>query len=158
MTRRYFGTLYLVRPDWHGDPEDAHESVVESYPNGRSHLEVAMELWRVAGVEDRARRMEDVMDRAWERDRPVMDSTDIDEMLQELEGIEPALETSVIGPDWKLSPEQVDELRNKTKLLDLSDIPGHIPTNAMFEAISRVRAAQSILREARERGLHIALD
>ncbi len=157
MSRRYWGTLYLVRPDWQGDPDDAAESVVETHRNGPSDMHVAIELWRLAGAEERARRINDLLERVNERDTPVLNATEIDELLVDLEGLEPALKNAVVGADWRIPADRLPELRQRAKLIDLDESRGELADAGVVEGMSRVSALSNILRDARARGLHVVL-
>jgi len=48
-------SVYLVDPNWVGDPEDSEQSVVEEYPDTLDEFQVVQELWRLAGNDERAR-------------------------------------------------------------------------------------------------------
>jgi hypothetical protein len=158
VSRRYWGTIYLIRPDWHGDPEDVADSVVESHRDGPSHIHVAIELWRLAGDEDRARKVEDLLERVNERDNPVLGTAEIEELLQLLAGLETALDRSVVGPDWRVPAERLPELRGRSKLLDLDESRGSLASAGVVEGMSRVDALRNILTDAYDRGLHVSLD
>lgn len=158
MTRRYWGTYYLVRPDWQGAPEHSDESVVEAYRNGPSHLQVAIELWRLAHDENRAHAIEAILEDAFGADRPILSESQILQLLDNLEGLDSALEKSVVGPDWRVPEERLPELRTRTKLVDLDADRGATATAGVAEAMSRVSGLREFLRSALAQKLNVALD
>jgi hypothetical protein len=158
MTRRYWGTYYLVRPDWEGDPEHSDQSVVEAYRNGPSHMQVAIELWRLVHDERRASDIEAVLEAAFDAERPILGESQISQLLANLEGLDSALEKSVVGPDWRVPEERLPELRARTKLVDLDPDRGATATAGVAEAMSRVSGLREFLRSALTQKLNVALD
>ena len=155
---RAWGTIYLVRPEWDGDDEDMDDAVVEEYEPAKSFLEVAPELWRRAGNHERAATIEALVDRVYERQRRWMTASEIEELLQLLEGVEDALVGTVVDEHWMLRPEQVPELRKRTKYLHLDENRGDLAVSGVAAGISDVYSLRAILREALVRGLLISLD
>jgi hypothetical protein len=156
--RRYFGTLYYVRPVWHDEREHADESVVETYRNGPSDIQVAMELWHLAGNGDGAREIEEILERSFNDDDLILDAEHLDMLIENLERLEPEVERSLVGPDWRVPEENLRTLRAFTTLVDIDEGRGPLANVGVLEAMSRVVALRNILREALQRQLHVALD
>lgn len=151
---RAWGAIHLIRPDWVGEDEDRDEAVVESYEPARSFLQVAPELWRLAGDDERAAAIKALFERVYEREPIVMYSAEIEELLGLLDGLQDALIGQVVDEQhWRVRPELLPALRVRTKRLDLDQNEGELG----FE-ISGVSWLQKILREARDQGLWVALD
>ncbi|MCG8421408.1 MAG: hypothetical protein MJE77_26110 [Proteobacteria bacterium] len=157
MTKAW-GTICLVRPDWDGEDENMDQAVVEAYEPAKSFLEVAPELWRLAGDDERADRIEALVDQVYERDRRWMTAEEIEQLIRWLDGIEAALVGKVVDEQWMVRPDQLPALRAHTKTLDLDERRGELACHAVGEGIGDVCSLRSILREAVDRGLLISLD
>ena len=153
-----WGSLYLVRPDWDGDDESADEAVVEECDYARRFFRVAPELWRVAGHEDRANAIRSLILRAYERPQHWITASEIEELLQLLDGVEDALVGTVVDEHWMLRPEQLPDLRKRTKYLALDEARDERALHGVALGISDIRSLRTILRNARDRGLLIAFD
>jgi hypothetical protein len=155
-------SIYLVLPDWHGDPDDVHESVVETLWNGPTFVKLSRELWRLADREDRAAKIEEVLGRAYEHDDPVMtpvlNTEEIREFYDLLDGLDDALKESLLDDKWQIPPERIEEVRRRTQLLDLDDLEGHRAREGVSEGLSQVHGLRAFLKEALDRGLYVALD
>lgn len=152
------GTIYLIRPDWIGEDEDLEQAVVESYEPVRSYLQVAPELWGLAGDDERAAAIKALLGRVYERDDVVMVTAEIEALLGLLQGLQEALVGTVVDERWMVRPEQLPALRVRTKTLDLDESRGELAVHAVGEALYGVLWLQKILGEARDKGLWIALD
>ncbi|MCG8423131.1 MAG: hypothetical protein MJE77_34950 [Proteobacteria bacterium] len=155
---RAWGSLYLVRPDWDGPEEDRDEAEVEEFEYARRFLRVAPELWRLAGDHERAATIEALIDQVYKRERRWMTASEIEELLQMLNGIEDALVGTVVDEHWMLRPEQVPELRARTNFLHLEESRGELAVSGVASGISDVYSLCAILRKARDRGLLVSLD
>jgi hypothetical protein len=149
-------SLYLVLPDWEGDPDDVHESVVEDLLHGPRYMQVGIELWTVAGRAERAKEIEDLLEVAYSRPLLVLNTEEIRRLDALLDGLEDALKP-FLDDGWRILPEHMDTFRSRTTLLHLEDVGGQIGAYGVFEGISEVRALRSFLREAIERGLHLRM-
>jgi hypothetical protein len=49
MSKRQYGTLHSMNPSWKEQPDGLVAAVVNDYRHGRSMLDLARELWRLAG-------------------------------------------------------------------------------------------------------------
>ena len=154
----YYGTLYLVTPGGTSDPERMHEDVVETYQHGRSHIDVAKELWSLAGEDAPAKAIDAVVDHAYERAPHVLVAAEIDELLGLLSGIDDVLRRTVVDNDLKIRPERMPEIRRRARLIDAGEERGDLASGAVWEGLTRVWALRNILKEARDRGLDVALD
>lgn len=153
-----WGAIFLIRPDWVGNEEDLEQATVETYEPARSFLRVGPELWRLAGNHERATAIETLLERVHERDDVVMTADEIKELLRLLDGIEDALVGRVVDEQWMVQPEQLLDLRSRTKTLDLDERRGHLALHAVGEGMGNICSLRAILREARDRGLLVALD
>lgn len=150
-----FGTLYLVRPDWPGNSPDG---VVEQFEHGRSHFDVAAELARLAGEDERARRIEEVALRAYGREPHKLNREDIQELLVLLDHLEDKLIGKVVDKDWKIRPDQLPELRKRTKTLELEERRGNDALAGVAEGMIRIGSARYILNRAKDQHLEIGME
>jgi hypothetical protein len=158
MRSSYYGSLYLVTPVREDDSGERHNSVVEVYQSARSHIDVAIELWRLCGREDRARETELLLERAYEDEHPLLDTGKVAQLLSHLEGLDSELKRTLVDAEWRVSPELLPELRKRSRMLDLGEERGELARSAVWEGMSRVVALQSILNEAQRRDLFVALE
>jgi hypothetical protein len=158
MSERYWGTLYLIDPNWHGNPGDNDVSVLDECRHGNSHIHVAIELWRLAGNEERASSLDKLSLSAFGRENRALSGTEIQEMLNLLEGLEQALLASVVNEYWEVPKERLAELRPRCDLVNLSDGGSQVATDGVREAMSRVVTLRTFLKEGLDRGLLLALD
>ena len=158
MTRRYWGTLYFVDPSWSGDPGNSSESVVNTYRNGPSDLQVAIEIWHMIGDDERVKAIKDLLDKANARDNPVLFHDETAQLISALDGIEEAAQKGLVDRDGRVAPDRIAALRNQSKLLDFDDLPDRDPALAVHWGLTRVSAVRDGLRSAYERNLNVALD
>jgi hypothetical protein len=151
-------SLYLVAPAWGEDPNNAQESVVGTLRNGPHYLDVARELWRLAGNEDRAAEIEALLERAYDRDNRDLNPTEIAELDRLLGGLEEALKQTVMDSNSVVPLERLPELRLLARVIDLEDRPQHRAIDGVSEGNSQVYLLREFLRQAMDRGLHLALD
>lgn len=157
--RRHWGTWWLVPPGWQRQPDDAtDDGIVESYEDGRSDLHAAIELWDLAGDAARGKQIEAVLDRAYKRPEHILNAVDIDDLLALLDGIEARLVGTVVDEHRKIRLDQLPELRRRTSMFDLDEIPGYHVENAILEGMGRVESVRENLQHACEAGLEILLD
>ena len=154
----YYGPLYLIKRGVTSNPEAKHEDVVETYEHGRSHLDVAKELWSMAGDEAKVDAISAVVRRAFGRDDPVLYSADIEELLGLLAELGDVLKRTIVDDDLNIRPERMAEIRMRAKLIDVGEERGKLASAAVWEGLTRVSALRNILKEARDRGLDVALD
>jgi hypothetical protein len=146
-------SLYLVRPDF---PKS--DSVIDEFDGASRLIEVAMDLARIAGDDERALKIDGVWLRPYMREPRVLRSEDIDELLQLIDGLETRLIGTVVDEKWRVRPEQLPELRARTKVLALDDSRGGAELHAVGEGMSDVIALRNILQEAKDQGLYIAVN
>jgi len=156
--QRDYGTFYLVPSGWDGQADDAHEHVVDRHRYGPSWIRLAIELARLSGDEPRAARIEEVLERAYERDDAVLDDRDIDDLLAAIDGLEKLVRASLLGADGLIPQERIADLRTRSKLMDLDEQHGGAVAYAGLDAMSRVSALRDYLEDARVRRLHIYID
>jgi hypothetical protein len=148
-----------VPPGWQRQPDDAiDDGIEEIFEYGRSHLRAAMELWDLAGDPGRGKQIEEVLNRAWRRSEPLLNAADIDELIALLDGLEDRLIGTVVDTHRKIRRDQLPELRRRTTMFDLDEIPGYVVENALREGMGRVADVRENLQHAREAGLEILLD
>jgi hypothetical protein len=151
-------SIYLIRPDWHGDPDDAHEAVVDSLAKGPTYIDVAIELWRLAGNEERAAKVYTLSTRAFGRVNKALHTEEIREFYDLLDGLDDALKEALLDDKWQIPPERMEEVRRRTQFLDLDDLQGHRGSEGATEGLSQVHGLRDFLKEALDRGLYVALD
>lgn len=151
-------SIYLVRPDWDGDPDDVHESVVEALLNGPRYIEVAIELWRLVDDEIHAAQINALTLRAFGRERRDLSSSEIKEFLQLIEDLDEIVKKTWLDDKWRIPPERLAEVRRRTTLLDLDDNQGHWASEGISEGLGQVAELREFLKQALDRGLHLALD
>jgi hypothetical protein len=156
VTRYEWGTLYLVQPDWNGPEDRLDLSVVEAYERSKSSLDVARELWRLAGNEERAANIDRLLELGYSRPRRFINGAEIDALLEDLEGLEDALIGTVVDDEGKLSPEQLPDLRRTTKTLWLDESRGDLAIWGVEEAMQQVQELREILLRAKELGLNVS--
>lgn len=156
--RREYGSFHLVPPGWDGSADDAHTQVVETYRYGPSYIELAVELAKLAGDDARSQRLQQAMDRGFERDHPVLDEHDIRDLLEGIEGLEELVRARLLGSDGLLPPERIEDLRSRSKYMDLDEDRGSTVAYAGLDAMSRVSALRDFLLDARARGMNLAMD
>jgi hypothetical protein len=153
----YWGTGYLVDDGW--DPSDeSGDHVVDRIEGIRSAVEVARELWDLAGDKARGDRINDVMTRAFERDPFVLEAGDIDELLALTDGLVERLVGPVVDEHWNVRPDQLPELRRRTRMLELDDGPPNVPEAGVAAGMSRVVGLRNVLTTARDEKLRILFD
>jgi hypothetical protein len=158
VTRRQWGTLYLVRPEWHDDTDHPEKWVVEPYRNGPSHIQVAIELWRLAGRDDRAQAIEALLEIAYERDRPFWNDSEATKLLETLDDLDVELEKKVVGSDWLIPQDKLPDLRRQSTLVDLDEERGPDARAGIAEAMSRVTGLREFLRSSVSQKFDIAVD
>ncbi len=151
-------SIHLVRPGWADDPENLHEWAVDSLRRGPHYIQVALELWRLSGHEEQAKKIRAVLDRAYERECPVLITEDLKEFSLLLEGLEEALRRTIVDSKFLIRLELLPELRLRAQAIDLEDGPQHSAATAVSEGMSQVHALLLFLERALEQGLHLSLD
>lgn len=154
MTR----SLYLVIPDWSGDQEDAHESVVGTLRDGPLCLSLAKELWQLAGDGQQAAKIGAVLDKAYDRENRDLRSEEMLELARLLDGLEEALKVDWLDEDLLIRPELLPEVRRRAQLVDVGEERGHLAVYGLAEAISKVDRLRAFLQEGLSKGLNLALD
>src|SRR6266571_9000664 len=107
--------LYLIMRNGPTDADIAHEGVVKTLRDGRTHIDVAKELWSLAGDDARASAIADVVSRAFRREDPVLFAEDIEQMLALLDGdrLEQALKRTITDDKMFIRPERMSEVRQR---------------------------------------------
>lgn len=150
-------SIYLVQPDWEGDPDDIHESVVESLLNGPRYIDVGVELWRLVD-ENRAAQINALTLRAFGRDSRELNTAEIKQLDELLDGLDVAMKKSWLDEQWMIRPELLEEVRRRTKLLSVGEHRGPFAGDGIRDGLSQVHALREFLKQALDRGLHLALD
>jgi hypothetical protein len=150
-------SIYLIRPEWHGDLEDTEDYVVDALLHGPRYIRVALELWRLADHEERAVKIKAILERGCERSGRILYTEDIKEFYELLVGLELELKKSVVNSDWEIPPDRIAEVRRRTTLLDIEESRGVLARWAVWEAMSEVYGLRDFLKQALDRNLHVAL-
>jgi hypothetical protein len=153
-------SIHLFRPEWNNDPdpEILYEYVVESLLHGPRYIQVALELWRLADDEERAAKIKAVLRRGCERNAPILYTEDIKEFYELLDGLDDALKASLLDENWNIPPERLDEVRRRTREIDLGERPQHRAVKGVEEGLSEVHGLRDFLKQALDQNLHVALD
>jgi len=139
--------------------DDAHEvEVISSYDNAYGFIEVAVDLWRLAGRADRAQAIDDVITGAYVHDPPRLDATALSELRRLLEGLEGSLVGTVTDENHLLSMPMVSSLRGRTACLDLDEARGELAREAVIEALVYVSHLRTIIDEALQCNANILFD
>lgn len=145
-------TLYLVKPDFAQTQE-----VVRQFDHAGKWIGEAVELMKLAGDDERAKKLDRVWLRAYEREPSFLNTADIEEMLDLIEGLEAKLVGTVVDEEWILREEQLPELRARTSF-ELDESRGSEAIYGVAEAMSRVAALRTVLQGARTDNLYIAVE
>lgn len=151
-------SIYLVLPGWEGELDDAHESVVEALSHGPTYINVALELWRLVDNEERATKIEQVLEHAYDRENRDINTAEIAELDALLNGIDEAVKISWLDDKWMIRPEHLSEVRRRTRLLQVGEHRGRLAGDGIMEGLSQVHELRKFLQQALKRGLHVALD
>ena len=128
------------------DPGDLE--VVASYEHAGGFFEIASDLWRVAGRDDRGIAIAQTLTLAYRYEPAHLDRTAIATLLEQLGGLEEALVAAGIAADLRLTLAQVSDLRARSTEFDLAASRGDSAMAALQEAMVYVDAARAILSEA----------
>jgi hypothetical protein len=142
------------------DTSPPEVDVIDSYEKAHDFIEIAMELWRLAGREDRASAIRRVIASSVRYDPDRLERAQIEELRNLLDGLEQALVGTLTDEEHLLSWEKVAELRGRTDALDLSDWFGSLrrdPRRAVQEALIYVDHLRTIADEALAAGACILI-
>ena len=143
------------------DTDPSLVMVIDSYDKARGFVEVAIELWRLAGRDDRASAIEDVMAGSVDYDPQRLERAQIEVLRGLLDGLEQALVGTLTDEEHMLSAAKVEELRGHTETLDLADSFGSLardPRYAVQEALIYVDHVRTIADKALAGGACILFD
>ncbi|MCE9577292.1 MAG: hypothetical protein K8W52_29355 [Deltaproteobacteria bacterium] len=153
--RERWGSIHLVVPDALAGEHDDRE-VIQTYERTYSLIDLAKRLWRLIGNDAEAQRIQAVMSRAYERDVPTLDGSDIASLIEPVAALPPALRRELqLGPHDRLTMAQVEDLRRRFDRLDLEESRGEAAVHAVEEVIFDIEGLVEILRRAQAEGAHI---
>lgn len=150
--------LHLARLS-NTDPPEV--DVIDSYDKARGFIEVAMELWRLAGRNDRASAIRRVIVSSVDYEPQRLERAQIEQLRALLDGLEQALVGTLTDEKHLLSEAKVEELRGHAETLDLAETFGSFrqdPREAVQEALIYVYHLRTILNEALAAGACILFD
>lgn len=153
--------LHIGRP-LENEPDEF--DVIDSYDKAYGNLVLARELWRLAGRDDRAEAIEDVILDAHDHKPPRLDREHIVALRNALEGLEDALVGPVIDEQHMLSMDKVNELRSRPEVLDLHEVMdldesrGDLAREAVMEALIYIDNLRGIVDEALAADAQILFD
>jgi hypothetical protein len=150
-------SLYLVIPDWSGEPEDAHESVVDTLRDGPLYLSIAKELWQLVGNEERLAGIRETLDKAYDRDNRDLSSEEMKHLDQLLDGLDEALQRDWLDESGLIRQELLPEVQRRTHYIDVGEHRGHLAVYGLGEALAKVHVLRDFMRRGLEKGLHLAL-
>ena len=132
-------TVYLIHSPWDGALADRAQAVVEERPDTFNKFQVAQELWRLVGNEERAAQIAEIMNRACERVEPVLDTKDIESILRLVEGLEAAVRVGLVDEKLEVPDARLEELRKRSRWLNLSEKRGADARHGVWEGVGGVR-------------------
>jgi hypothetical protein len=130
------------------DTDPPEVDVIDTYDKAYGFVEVAMELWRLAGRADRASAIDDVIASAVDYKPRRLEPAQIEELRALLDGLEQALVGTLTDEEHLLSAAKVEELRGHTETLDFNESYGGNARAAVQEALIYVDHLRSIANEA----------
>lgn len=156
MSKYAYGTLYLVRPDV---DEDSEEHVVDAIDRVSSGIDVAKELWQIAGNPSRSLAIKRAIDDGFDAEGCLIKTETIEELLRLTDGLEAAVRAGVpLDDEGKVSAEKLAELRASTKTLWLDESRGDAAPYGVREGVYAVHRLREVLVRAKQQGLYIAFD
>lgn len=159
MTKHRWGTVYFVATSWDGDTDTLEHHVLESHPNQVSSFDKAAGLWRIAGREDKAAKIEQVLDRACSPEsRQILRQEDLLELKQALAGLQETLDQT--QPTWFhiLEQTKLEEIRSKYEAFDLEDLAGQTNYHTLGPSLHDVQDLERLVHDAHLRGVHAYID
>jgi hypothetical protein len=135
-------TFYLAADDF-----EQTNDIVRQIDHAGNWVEEAIQLMRVAGEEERANKIDDVWLRAYGRDPHILETVDVKELFELLDGFEARLVGKVVDKEWMIREDQLPELRARTSF-ELGESRGAEAICGVAEAMSRVSALRTILEQA----------
>ena len=152
MTRRRPYPLHVVGVVASGaDP-------IASYDRAYDYPEIAAELWQLQGRDDRAAAIGAMTSRAFTREPPHLTSGETRELLGLVEDLEAYTVAHLTDAQWRITMDQVAELRPRATYLELDESRGQDATAAVAEALIDVGNLVTILRHAIEFDAEIGFD
>lgn len=142
------------------DTDPPEIDVIDSYDHAYDFAEIAMELWRLVGRDDRATAISHVIASSVRYKPRRLERAQIEELRDLLGGLEQALVGTLTDEEHLLSSAKVAELRGRTDALDLSDTWGSLPRDpryAVQEALIFVDHLRTIADEALAAGACILI-
>jgi len=147
--------LYVARTS---DDDPPQFDVLEQYDIAYGFIEVAIELWRLAGSPDRAKAIDDVITSAYAFEPARLERDQLAALRDLLEGLEQALVGTLTDEHHMLSAAKVEELRGHVKTLDFNESYGADARRAVQDALVYVDHLRNILDEALAAGACILFD
>jgi hypothetical protein len=128
---------------------DGEIDVVNTYDKAYGFVDVAMELWTLAGRADRSAAVEEAMSNAFDLEPPRLDKPRLEQLRAALSGLEDALIGTLTDAEHMLSLERVKALRGTSENLDLGEWRSdESARHAVEEALIYAEHLRSIIDEA----------
>jgi len=140
------------------DSESGELDVIATWDIAYGYYEVAAELWRLAGDEDRSVAIEDIFLSAYDFTPPRLDAARMVALRAQLDGIEDALARGVTDAEHVLSMQKVQELRPVARELDLDEARGELARYAVQEALVYVDRIRQMIDFALKNDAQLVLD
>lgn len=137
--------LYIARVS---DDDPPTIEVLDSNEIARGFLEVAIELWRLAGHEDRASAIEELIYSAHDAEPPRWDRAQITRLRELLDGIDQAVIGPITDEEHMLSREKIDELRGRVEAIDIDSYERADPRYAIQSALVYIDRLRDIADDA----------
>lgn len=155
MSRSY----HLALPDWEGDLDEIHESVVADLLHGPRFMQVALELWHLADRQDRVESIRAILEIAHTREILFLRVEEVSQLDALLEGLDEAVQSALsLDEHLQIPLNRLEELRLRTKLLNLEARGDQIPADGVAASVTEVYELRGFLQQAINRRLNLMLD
>lgn len=150
-------TIYFIDPSWVGEREFRSDAVVEDYDQIRYAFDLARELWRLIDENVKADRIDTVMNDAFsEAHGVVLKDEDLAKLIELFSGLRGAvMRAGYVGENHYTPVDRMDEVRARTKRVDVGEYRGASAARGVFEAIEKVETLVDLLQRARMLKLHV---
>lgn len=152
MTKRRRYSLHVIGVAGSG------EDPIASYERAYDYPKIAAELWHLQGREDRATAIRVLISRAFTREPAHLACDEVREFLTLVEDLEAYTIAHLTDAQWRITMDQVAELRPRAAYLELEESRGQNATAAVAEALIDVGNLMAILREASAFDAELAFD
>ena len=130
------------------DDDPPKIDVLRSNDIAQGFLEVAIELWRLAGHDDRANAIEKLITSAYRTNPPRWDRAQITRLRELLDGIDQAVIGPITDEQRMLSREKIEDLRGRVEAIDIDNYERADPRYAIQSALVYIDRLRDIADDA----------